>query len=83
MSRLAAWKHKRERLVFILCGASGARIGNCLGLEIDKHISPDFRTIALKQRVHHGRIEQRLKTANAPGKSIFIRESAEGICWEA
>jgi integrase len=27
-------------------------------------ISPDFLTIYIKQKVHHGRVEQRLKTAN-------------------
>ena len=65
MSSLAAWKYQRERMVFILCGASGTRIGECLGLEIDKHISQDFRTLTLKQKVHHGKVEDRLKTVNS------------------
>ena len=51
-------------MIFILCGAAGLRIGEALGIEIDKHISPDFLTISVKQKVHHGRVEQRLKTAN-------------------
>lgn len=65
MTGLAAWKFKRERLLFILCGAAGLRIGEALGLEIDKHISPDFLTISIAQKVRHGKVEERLKTSNA------------------
>lgn len=54
----------RERMIFILCGAAGLRIGEALRIEIDKHISPDFLTVYIEQKVHHGKIEQRLKTAN-------------------
>jgi integrase len=64
MTGLARWKKKRERMIFVLCGAGGFRVGEVLGIEIDKHISPDFLTISVKQKVHHGRVEQRLKTAN-------------------
>ena len=64
MTGLARWKKKRERMVFILSGATGLRIGETLGIEIDKHISPDFQTIYIKQKVHHGKVEQRLKTKN-------------------
>ena len=64
MAGLARWKKKRERMSFVLCGAGGFRVGEVLGIEIDKHISPDFLTISVKQKVHHGRVEQRLKTAN-------------------
>ena len=45
-------------MVFILCGATGLRIGEALGIEIDKHISPDFLTISVKQKVRHGKVEQ-------------------------
>jgi integrase len=61
---LASWKKKRERMIFILCGAAGLRIGEVLGIEINKHVSQDFLTISIKQKVHHGNVEQRLKTAN-------------------
>jgi integrase len=57
-------KKERERLIFVLCGAGGSRVGETLGIEVDKHVSPDFLTISIKQKVHHGRVEQRLKTAN-------------------
>ncbi len=52
-------------MVFILCGAAGLRIGEALGLEIDKHISPDFLTLSIEQKARHGKIEKRLKTASA------------------
>jgi integrase len=64
MTGLAAWKKKRERTVFILCGAAGLRIGEALGVEIDKHISSDFQTITIKQKVRSGVVEGWLKTAN-------------------
>ncbi len=53
MTGLARWKNRRERMVFILSGATGLRIGETLGIEIDKHISSDFLTISIKQKVHH------------------------------
>jgi len=65
MTGLARWRKPRERTIFILCGAAGLRIGEALGLEIDKHISPDFLTLDIQQKVRRGKIEQRLKTANA------------------
>jgi integrase len=64
MTGLAKWKKKRERTIFILCGAVGLRIGEALGIEIDKHISADFLTISIMQKVRHGKVEQRLKTTN-------------------
>ena len=64
MTGLARWKKERERMIFVLCGTGGFRVGEALGIEIDKHISPDFLTIFVQQKIHHGRVEQRLKTAN-------------------
>jgi integrase len=68
MSGLAQWKYMRERMVFILCGAGGLRIGEALGLEIDKHISTDFLTISIEQKARHCKVETRLKTASAHRK---------------
>jgi len=64
MTGLARWKKPRERMIFVLCGAAGLRIGEVLGIEIDKHVAPDFLTLYIKQKVRHGKVEQRLKTAN-------------------
>jgi integrase len=55
-------------MVFILCGAAGLRIGEALGLEIGKHISVDFLTVSIEQKARHGKVEKRLKTANASRK---------------
>src|SRR6266567_5304333 len=38
MTGLASWNKRRERMIFILCGAAGLRIGEALGIEIDKHM---------------------------------------------
>ena len=48
----------------VVCGAAGLRIGEVLGIEIDKHISPDYLTLYIEQKVRHGKVEQRLKTAS-------------------
>jgi integrase len=65
MSGLARWKYPRERMLFILCGAGGLRIGEALGLEIGKHNSEDFRTLTITQKVRHCVVEDRLKNDNA------------------
>lgn len=65
MSGLARWKYPRERMLFVLCGAAGLRIGEALGLEIGKHFSDDFRTLTVAQKVRHCVVEDRLKNDNA------------------
>jgi len=65
LNGLAQWKHPRERMLFILCGSAGLRIGEALGLEIDKHISDDFCTLTIAQKVRHCVVEDRLKNENA------------------
>jgi integrase len=62
MTGLASYRKARERTFFILCGASGLREGEALGIEIDKHISSDFLTISIVQKVRRGKVERRLKT---------------------
>ena len=81
MTGLASWRKKRELMIFILCGAAGLRIGEALGIEIDKHISPDFLTISTKQKVHHGRVEQRLKTANG-GRQVGLHPAIAALLKE-
>jgi len=62
MTGLARIEDIIYRVLFILLGATGARIGEILAIEIDKHISPDFRTISIEQKVYAGIVEARLKT---------------------
>jgi integrase len=68
MSGLAKWKSRQPQMLFILCGATGLRIGEALGIEIDKHISPDFLTISVEQKARHCNVENRVKTKNAVRK---------------
>ncbi len=65
MTGLAGWKKPRERMLFILCGAAGLRIGEALGIEIDKHIASDFSLLKIRQKARHCKIEERLKTQSA------------------
>jgi integrase len=65
MSGLATWKKPKERTLFILCGAAGLRVSEALGIEIDKHISSDFRTIGVRQQARHCKVKEKLKTTNA------------------
>jgi integrase len=68
MSGLAKWRFRQPQMLFILCGASGMRIGEALGLDIEKHISPDFRTVTIEQKVRHCKVEYRVKTDSAKRK---------------
>ena len=54
----------KERMLFVLLGATGMRIGEALGLEINKHFSSDFSTLRIRQKVWNGRIQLFLKTKN-------------------
>jgi hypothetical protein len=65
MTGLAAWKYRRERMLFVLGGAAGLRIGEALGLEIDKHFSPDFSTLCIVQKVRNCKVEDWVKTASS------------------
>jgi integrase len=62
MNGLARLSNIFYRVLFILMAATGARIGEMLALEIDKHISPDYRTISIEQKVLGGIVEDQLKT---------------------
>ncbi len=50
-------------LYALLAGCGPLRAGT-LGLEIDKHISEDFRTLRVQQKAKRGIIQQFLKTEN-------------------
>jgi integrase len=63
MTRLAIYRHPREQMLFVLAG--GLRIGEALGVEIDKHLSADCSTITVEQKARRGRVERRVKSVNA------------------
>jgi Phage integrase, N-terminal SAM-like domain len=49
-------------LYALLAGCGPLRVGEALGLEIDKHISEDFRTLYIRQKAKRGVIQPYLKT---------------------
>ena len=49
-------------LLELLAGCGAMRAGEALGLEIDKHISKDFRTLYIRQKAIRGKIEHFTKT---------------------
>jgi integrase len=64
MKAIAAGSEGREQMLYILLGTSGLRFGEAFGLEIDKHISDDFSTLHIRQKVWNGRVQPFLKTDN-------------------
>jgi integrase len=68
MSGLAKWRYRQQQMLFVLCGATGMRIGEALGVEIDRHISADFLTISIEQKARHCKVEHRVKTVSAVRK---------------
>ena len=64
MEAIAGGSKGREQMLFVLLGATGMRIGEALGLEIDKHISSDFSTLHIRQKAWRGQIQPFLKSAN-------------------
>jgi hypothetical protein len=51
-------------LYALLAGCGPLRAGEALGLEVDKHISRDFRTLQIVQKAKGGKIFPYLKTKN-------------------
>src|SRR5271166_1752263 len=64
MVAIAGGSKGREQMLFVLIGATGMRIGEALGLEIDKHISSDFSTLQIRQKAWRGQIQPFLKSEN-------------------
>ena len=55
----------KYRMLYALpAGCGPLRAGEALGLEIDKHISGDFRTLDIVQKAKRGTIQPYLKTKN-------------------
>ncbi len=62
MKAIAAGSEGREQMLYVLLGATGIRFGEAFGLEIDKHISNDFSTLYIRQKVWSGHVQPFLKT---------------------
>lgn len=55
----------RYRVLYaLLAGCGPLRAGEALGLEIDKHISKDCRTLYIRQKAKRGEIQSYMKTQN-------------------
>jgi hypothetical protein len=55
----------RYRILYaLLAGCGPLRAGEALGLEIDKHVSEDCRTLYVRQKAKRGIIQKHLKTKN-------------------
>jgi hypothetical protein len=66
-------------LYALLSGCGPLRVGEALGLEIDKHISPDFRTLYIVQKAKCGEIQQYLKTKNGEREIDLCSSLAEEL----
>ena len=77
MTGLAKHPTPREQMIFVLAGAGGFRMGEALGVEIDKHLSADCSTISIEQKARRGRVEHRLKTISARREVDLHPEIAE------
>jgi integrase len=66
-----------ERMLYVLCAASGIRIGEALGIDIE-HISPDRSTVQVRQKVRKCRVEDSLKTKNAE-REIDLHSSVASL----
>jgi hypothetical protein len=64
MTAIAASSDGREQMLYVFLGSTAARFGEALGVEVDKHISDDFLTVSIRQKVRNGRVEPFLKTEN-------------------
>jgi len=85
MTFLASCRNPNERMLFILCGATGMRIGEVFGLEIDKHFADDFTTIRVRQQARGSTVTTEVKTKNAirdidvhPGVARLLRQFIGG-----
>jgi integrase len=62
MTGIIATTKGYKQMYLALAGGGGFRAGEAIGIEIDKHISTDFRTIKVRQKVRRGNLEHFLKT---------------------
>ena len=80
ITAIAVGSKGREQMLYVLLGATGMRIGEALGIEIDKHITDDFSTVQIRQKAWNGCIQPFLKSNNGlreidlhPSTSAMLR----------
>jgi integrase len=78
MSDILLFARGQYQLLYaLLAGCGPLRAGEALGLEIDKHISEDFRTLYIVQKAKRGVIQPYLKTKNGTREVDLCRQLAE------
>src|ERR1700719_3587793 len=78
MKAIAVGSEGRELMLYVLLGATGLRFGEAFGLEINKHISDDFSTLYIRQKVWSGRVQPFLKTGNGV-RDVDIHSSVSAM----
>lgn len=63
VTALARYRFPRERMIFILAAASGLRIGELLGLDIEQHLSDECATLRIERQVARDKLVPYTKTA--------------------
>jgi integrase len=51
-----------KQMFLALLAGTGLRAGEAMGIEIDKHISADFKTLFIRQKIRPAKLENFLKT---------------------
>jgi len=64
VEQIVSWATGRYRILFALLAGTGLRPGEALGLKVGEHVSPDCKTLYVRQSVWNGK-EQDPKTENA------------------
>jgi integrase len=64
VEQIVSWVTGRYRVLFALLAGSGLRPGEATGLKVGEHVSPDCKTLYIRQSVWNGK-EQDPKTENA------------------
>jgi integrase len=75
VSAIISYTSSRERVLYALLAGSGLRIGEALGLEVGKHISPDCHVLDVRQSVWRTTV-QAPKTRNAVRRVHLCNELA-------
>lgn len=52
---IVAGSKRKYRMIYVLCASTGLRIGEALGINISKHLSPDCSTIRVREKAWKGR----------------------------
>jgi integrase len=65
------------RVLYALCGATGMRIAEVLGLDIERHLTHDFSTIFVRQQAKGTVLVSYLKSDNAYRDIDLCREAAD------